>query len=175
MTDERIDAVLPDDEPRGDEAAEDEVEALRAELEQTRAQFLRARADYQNLERRSQEERREFGRYQITSMVLNLLPVLDDLERALEVGDQTIDGAATAWLEGVQLVQQKFRGVLEAAGVTEIEAMGQPFDPERHEAVTTAPGPDGQVIEVMRRGYMLQDRVIRPASVVVGSGEASAD
>lgn len=96
MTDERIDAVLPDDEPRGDEAAEDEVEALRAELEQTRAQFLRARADYQNLERRSQEERREFGRYQITSMVLNLLPVLDDLERALEVGDQTIDGAATA-------------------------------------------------------------------------------
>lgn len=72
-------------------------------------------------------------------------------------------------------MQQKFRGVLEAAGVTEIEAMGQPFDPERHEAVTTAPGPDGQVIEVMRRGYMLQDRVIRPASVVVGSGEASAD
>jgi molecular chaperone GrpE len=63
--------------------------------------------------------------------------------------------------------------VLEAAGVTEIEALGLPFDPERHEAVTAAPGPEGRVIQVTRRGYVLQDRVIRPASVVVGSGDGN--
>ncbi len=175
MTEDRIDATAAaNGDPHSEEPVTDDIDALRAELEETRAQFMRARADYQNLERRSQEERREFGRYQVTSLVLNFLPVLDDLERAVELagGGDGGEGAGDAWLEGVRLVEQKFRGVLEAAGVAEIEALGQPFDPERHEAVTSAPGPEGQVIQVARRGYMLQDRVIRAASVVVGNGES---
>jgi molecular chaperone GrpE len=169
MTEERIDAAVPEHDGSIGGGGGEDIDALRAELEETRAQFMRARADYQNLERRSQEERREFGRYQLTSLVLNFLPVLDDLERALELAGDASD----AWLEGVRLVEQKFRGVLEAAGVTEIEALGLPFDPKRHEAVTAAPGPEGRVVQVTRRGYVLQERVIRPASVVVGSGEAS--
>lgn len=188
MTEKRTEPLSPDEEtpeagaPGAGEPApaeqgvggnggpDEQVAALREELEETKQQFLRARADYQNLQRRSQEERQEFGRYQLTSIVLNFLPVLDDLERAVEAA--SAQGAEEAWLEGVRLVQQKFKGVLEAAGVQEIHALNQPFDPERHEAVGSAPGPEGQVVHLVQRGYALHDRVIRPAMVMVGSGDA---
>ncbi|MEX2584039.1 MAG: nucleotide exchange factor GrpE [Gemmatimonadota bacterium] len=165
MTEDHTGPVAPENE--GTPEAADE--ALRDELERTKQQYLRAVADYQNLQRRSQEERQEFGRYQLTALVLNFLPVLDDLERALE----SIDAAPEqqSWLEGVQLVAQKFRGVLEASGIQEIHALNQPFNPELHEAAGSAPGPDGQVIHLVRRGYTLQDRVIRAAMVIVGNGE----
>ncbi len=184
MTEKRTEPLSPDeqapgnDAPQADEGGarpdgpEEQVAALREELEETKQQFLRARADYQNLQRRSQEERQEFGRYQLTSIVLNFLPVLDDLERAIDAASG--EGAEEAWLEGVRLVQQKFKGVLEAAGVQEIHALNQPFDPEKHEAVGPAPGPEGQVVHLVQRGYMLGDRVIRPAMVMVGSGQAQA-
>ena len=145
------------------------VEALRAELEQARQQQLCAVADYQNLQRRAQEERAEFGRYQITAIVLNLLPVLDDLERAVEAAHDDIRDHP--WVEGIRLVLQKFRGVMEASGLQEIHALQQPFSPERHEAAGTAPGPEGRVVRILRRGYVLNARVVRPAMVMVGDGE----
>lgn len=172
MTEERSDAVAPEDEspasaPEGQPA--ESVESLRAELEQARAQHLRAVADYQNLQRRAQEERAEFGRYQLVASLLNFLPVLDDLERAVESPHEDIKDHA--WVTGVELVLQKFRGVLESAGVTEILALGAAFDPAKHEAVGSAPGPDGTVVRVLRRGYALSDRVIRAAMVLVGDGD----
>ena len=178
MTEERSDAVAPEDEsPAGDATeptptVEETVESLRAELDQARAQHLRAIADYQNLQRRAQEERAEFGRYQLTASLLNFLPVLDDLERAVESPHEDIK--AHAWVEGVELVLQKFRSVLESAGVTEILALGGPFDPAKHEAVGSAPGPDGTVVRVLRRGYVLNDKVIRAAMVLVGDGDRAA-
>lgn len=172
MTEERSDAVAPEDEsptsaPEGQPA--ESVESLRAELEQARAQHLRAVADYQNLQRRAQEERAEFGRYQLVASLLNFLPVLDDLERAVESPHEDIKDHA--WVTGVELVLQKFRSVVESAGVTEILALGGAFDPAKHEAVGSAPGPDGTVVRVLRRGYVLNDKVIRAAMVLVGDGD----
>ena len=173
MTEERSDEVAPEQDASPADAAPnhegDTVESLRAELEAARAPHLRAVADYQNLQRRAQEERAEFGRYQLTASVLNFLPVLDDLERAVESPHDDIEGHA--WVEGVTLVLQKFRGVLESAGVAEVHALGAAFDPAKHEAVGSAPGPDGTVVRVLRRGYQLNDKVIRPAMVLVGDGD----
>ena len=185
MTEERTWPAAPEDDPArepdiagdadgttDDSSASDEVVALRAELEQARQQQLRALADYQNLQRRAQEERTEFGRFQLTATVMNILPVLDDLELAL---DAVHDGIKDdPWVDGIRLVMQKFRGVLEAAGVREIHALSQPFNPERHEAAGSAPGPEGEVVRVLRRGYLLGDRVVRPAMVMVGDGDGAA-
>ena len=172
MNEERSDDVAPEQDAPTTDAATSEretVESLRAELEAARAQQLRAVADYQNLKRRAQEERAEFGRYQLTASVLNFLPVLDDLERAVETPHEDLEGHA--WVEGVTLVLQKFRGVLESAGVAEVHALGAAFDPAKHEAVGSAPGPDGTVVRVLRRGYQLNDKMIRPAMVLVGDGD----
>src|SRR5579875_2638549 len=106
------------------------------------AQWQRAAADYQNLKRRTEQEREEYARLANTALILNLLPAIDD-----------------------------FEGALEAAGLAEIPAEGQPFDPNVHEAIGHAAGPAGVVVQEMRRGYRLGNRVIRPALVVVGNGE----
>ncbi len=177
MTEERSDEVAPEqNSPPADasalpeeDAPEARAETLRAELEQARASHLRAVADYQNLQRRALEERAEYGRFQLTASILNFLPVLDDLERAVETPHDDIGDHP--WVEGVSLVLQKFRGVLESAGAVEVHALGQAFDPAKHEAVGSAPGPDGTVVRVLRRGYQLHDRVIRAAMVLVGDGD----
>lgn len=159
--------------PSGDDAQDDAatVELLQQQLEAVRAQHQRAVADYQNLERRSREERTEVGRVALASVVTGFLPVLDDLDRAVEVAQQAADGAS--WSEGVALVAQKFRQVLEQHGVREVEALGQPFDPNQHESVGAAPGPEGEVVAVLRRGFALHERVVRPAMVMVGNGEGA--
>ena len=155
--------------PASDEDLAQSIEALTAELERTRQQQMRAVADYQNLRRRSEDERKEYARYTLTAVILNYLPVLDDLERAL--GSVDADIAGHRWVEGVRMVERKFRAVLEASGVQPIAADGEPFDPAQHEAVTYAPGPEGRVVAVIRAGYTVDGRVIRPAGVVVGNGQ----
>ncbi len=168
----------PTDEvtPEADEAgAENEsLDSLREQLEEAQASYARARADYANLERRSQEQRLEVGRAALTDAVRGFLPVLDDLLRAIEAAEGGADEGEAAWLEGVRLVAHKFKTVLEQHGVTEIHALGQPFDPTKHEAVGAAPGPEGMVVHLLQRGYTLRDRVIRPAMVMVGNGDGAA-
>ncbi|MDA1010332.1 MAG: nucleotide exchange factor GrpE [Chloroflexi bacterium] len=150
-------------------APADPVEALQAEVDQLKAQYQRAMADYQNLERRSREERQEVGRFAIADAIRSFLPILDDLDRAVELAER--EQGEAGWLDGIRLVVQKFRGVLQQHGVEEIHALGQPFDPNKHEAVGPAPGPDGQVVHLLQRGYVMKDRIIRPAMVMVGNGE----
>ncbi len=101
--------------------------------------------------------------------MLELLPVLDDLERALEHVPAKLSGAA--WVDGVKLIYRKFSAVLEAQGLTQIEALGKPFDPNLHEAVRQEKGREGIIIEEIRRGYQLHDKVVRPTMAVVGNGE----
>lgn len=149
-------------------AGEPALESLRADLEAARAAHARAAADYQNLLRRSRDERTEWGAAAVAGAVSAFLPVLDDLERAIDATPGEL--SEQPWAEGVRLVMQKFRGVLEQSGVTEIHALGKPFDPVRHEAAGTAPGPAGAVVHLVRRGYALGDRVVRPAMVMVGAG-----
>lgn len=185
MTEHDIDRSVADADPsegdldsgfQGADATDPtDTEALRQELEQVRAQYQRAVADYQNLERRSREERAEASRLALSGVIVGFLPVLDDLERAIEAGEQAAgDAGEQVWLEGVRLVVQKFNQTLAANGVQEIHALNQPFDPTRHEAVGSAPGPEGVVVHLLRRGYVLRDHVVRPAMVMVGSGEGAA-
>lgn len=163
MTEEELTGTAPETDASAEPEAT--VELLQQQLDAARASQQRAMADYQNLVRRSREERAEVSRVALASVVSGFLPVLDDLDRAAEAGGDE------SWVEGVRLVGQKFRQVLEQHGVNEVQTDGEVFDPTRHESVGAAPGPEGRVVQVLRRGYALQDRVIRPAMVLVGNGE----
>jgi len=161
--------------PAADEDEPDDVDGLRARLreEQERAEshfasWQRAAADFQNYKRRMDQERSEVGRLANAALVINLLPLIDDLERALRNVDTKLAGLT--WIDGIWLIYRKFQAVLENAGVKEIEADGQPFDPNVHEAISEAPGEEGKVVSVVQKGYALGDRVIRPAMVIVGTG-----
>lgn len=154
-----------------------ELETLRAELdeaERERVQFKnlvqRVQADFVNFRRRAEEEQTEFQRHASAQIILKLLPVLDDLERAAGQGPGEADGSDAGLLEGVRLIARKFVATLEEVGVQRVEAMDKPFDPWEHEVVSyneTTEHPDGRVLAVAREGYILHGRVIRPALVTV--------
>jgi molecular chaperone GrpE len=153
-------------------AADDLAAQLRQEKEKASsylASWQRAAADYQNYKRRVEQEREEVARRANAAFVINVLPILDDLERALQSVDSHLAGLT--WVDGIRLIYRKFQAVLEMSGVTEIEADGADFDPALHEAVMFGKGESGKVISVVQKGYKLGDRVIRPAMVVVGKGE----
>ncbi len=161
--------------PAGEEPQD--VEGLRRSLEEEKekarshlSNWQRAAADYQNLKRRVEQERSEVGRLANASLVINLLPLLDDLERALRTVDSKLAGLT--WIDGVWLIYRKFQAVLENAGVKEIPADGESFDPNVHEAISEAPGEEGKIVSVVQKGYTLGERVIRPAMVIVGKGAA---
>jgi len=130
----------------------------------------RAEADFQNYKRRTEQEREELRRFGNVSVIINLLPVLDDFERAFASLDSHLAGLS--WFDGMLLIYRKLRQLLENAGVKQIETEGQAFDPRFHEAVAHVEGEEGKVISEVQRGYMLHDRVLRPAMVVVGKGQA---
>jgi molecular chaperone GrpE len=132
------------------------------------ASWQRAAADYQNFKRRVEQERSEVAQMANVALMINLLPLVDDLERALENVDSHLAGLT--WLDGIRLIHRKFQALLEMSGVTEIQADGQDFDPNLHEAVMYGDGPDGKVTSLVQKGYMLGGRVLRPAMVVVGNG-----
>lgn len=168
----------PEEEPT-QEAIED-VEALKQALAEEKekaeanlAGWQRAQADYVNYKRRSEQEKEEISQFANAILILNLLPILDDWERALaSVPD---DQADLSWIEGIRLIERKLRGVLEAQGLSPIEAVGQPFDPNLHEAAMQGKGEEGIVIEELQKGYKFRDRVIRPSKVVVGNGEGEKE
>jgi molecular chaperone GrpE len=156
-------------------AGTENVEALRAGLEEEKkkaetylANWQRAAADFQNYKRRTDQEREELGRLANVALVINILPILDDLERALTSVDARLAGLT--WIDGIRLIYRKFQAVLEASGVREIKAEGEDFDPRFHEAVMYGEGEEGKVISEVQKGYMLGDRVIRPSAVVIGRG-----
>jgi molecular chaperone GrpE len=151
------------------EALERELADVRAKGEEHLYNWQRSAADFANYKRRTDEERATVAQFGTAVLIGRLLGVLDDFDRALE---SVPADAHDAWIEGVKLVERKLRSVLEAEGVTPIEAIGQPFDPNLHEAVVhepTADHPDNQVIGELQRGYRLHDRVIRPSLVRVAN------
>lgn len=165
------------DENGGLEAAGmvDDTESLRKLLEEEKdkvekylSNWQRTQADFVNYKKRIEQDQVDSVRYANVRLIQAIIPVLDDFERAFSsVPPNSPD---SAWLEGIILVQRKLRGVLEAECVLEIKALGETFDPVFHEAVSEAQGEDGKVVEEVQKGYMLHDRVIRPAIVVVGKG-----
>ena len=130
--------------------------------------WQRTAADFQNYKRRVEQERGEAARFASAALVINILPVYDDLDRAVNSVDAHLAGLN--WVQGVVAIQRKFALLLEAMGVKELSASGEAFDPERHEAVGKQPGAEGVVLHVVQKGYMLGEKVIRPAMVIVGEG-----
>ena len=131
--------------------------------------WQRAQADFINYKRRIEQEKDEFCKFANAALTLSLLPILDDLERAF--GSIPPRLAKHGWMDGVRLIEQKLRTSLEAQGLTPIKALGEPFDPRFHEAIRQDKGKEGIVIEEFQKGYMLNDKLLRPSKVVVGNGE----
>ena len=133
------------------------------------ANWQRAQADFINYKRRAEQEREEISKFANITLMLSLLPILDDLERAFASIPPRL--AKLSWIDGIRLIERKLRATLEAQGLSEIKVLGEPFDPYLHEAVRQDKGQEGMVIDEVQKGYRLRDRVIRPAMVVVGNGE----
>jgi molecular chaperone GrpE len=151
------------------EALERELAEANARADDTRRNWQRSAADFANFRRRTDEERTTVAQLAASGVLLRLLAVLDDFDRALE---SVPPDAHEAWLEGIRLVERKLRAVLDSEGVRPIEAVGRPFDPNLHEAVAhvdTTDHPDNSVIDEIQRGYRLGERVLRPALVSVAN------
>lgn len=173
-TNDELDETQTDSQPNGQPS----MEAVLAELEQFRSdaadmldRLQRSHAEFANFRRRIDQER-DLQRSRATEdLVRKLLPVADDFDRALRSVPAEIDG--NPWIEGMRLVERKLWRALEGEGIAVMESLGQPFDPSRHEAVMVDDGAGvaDTVVEEYQRGYVVNDTVLRPAMVKVGSAE----
>lgn len=174
MVDKRAAGRMRDDEA-GDAAGADTPAAVEGDLaaEREKAEgyyrnWQRSAADFANYKRRIEQERAETARLANAALVINLLPIFDDLDRAVSSVDAQLAGLA--WVQGIIAIERKFANYMEALSVTEVPAEGEPFDPAHHEAVGRAPGEEGVILHVVQKGYQLGDKVLRPAMVIVGEG-----
>jgi len=158
--------------------ADERISALEAELAQTKAELekfrdlaLRSSADLDNYRKRMSKEREEAIKFANSSFLERLIPVLDNFEFGLQAARTT--SSPVSILEGMTMVQKQFQDFLSSAGIEVIDATGQHFDPQLHEAISQEENeqvPEGIVIRQLRKGYKLRDRLIRPANVVVSKG-----
>ncbi|MCB2094461.1 MAG: nucleotide exchange factor GrpE [Rhodobacteraceae bacterium] len=178
MSDMKKDEIAEDQELIGDETLEaeilaDELEALRAERDDMRDRFMRALADAENIRKRGERDRREAEQYGGTKLARDLLPVYDNLKRALDAAGEEQRAAAKALIEGVELTMRELLSVMGKHGVEPIvPEIGDQFDPQLHQAMFEAPLPEtkaGDIIQVMTEGFMLHERLLRPAQVGVSS------
>ncbi len=159
------------------EALTDERDGARATADEYLLALQRERAEFQNFKRRTSEERmRDLG-LAGEDLIRKVLTLADDFDRAIETRPASI--ADDPWFEGIAAIDRKLRQLLESEGVTAIDASpGRPFDPREHEAITNVPGTgraDGEIVDEIRRGYRLRDRVIRPALVAVATTNDTND
>ncbi|HQW37361.1 MAG TPA: nucleotide exchange factor GrpE [Usitatibacteraceae bacterium] len=160
--------------PEAPAAAADDLQArlaaAEAEVARLGEEFLRAKAETENTRRRAAEDVAKAHKYAVESFAASLLAVRDSLEAALAVGAPTVE----SFREGVEVTHRQLTAALEKAGVTEVDPGGQKFDPHRHEAMGQVDGGEepNTVATVLRKGYLLNDRVIRPALVMVSRGPA---
>ncbi len=159
---------MSDTEPT--ETTPAELADLKRQLEEKQDRLLRTLAEMDNMRRRSQREREDYTRYANENLLRDLVPVLDNLDRALAAGRAA--GDARGVVEGVELIQRELLRALERHGVTRYSALGQAFDPTRHEAtarVISATQEPGTVVSEVAPGYLLHGRVLRPAQVAVAA------
>lgn len=156
-------------------APNEETQRLAQELQDWQAKaeeyldgWQRSRAEFANYKKRIEREQSQVYQNAAASILKRFLDVLDDLDRALQ--NRPVDGDGAAWAEGIDLVYRKFSSILEAEGVTRIQAEGEFFDPNLHEGISQEDNDEfesGQIIAVVKNGYMIGDRVLRPATVRV--------
>jgi molecular chaperone GrpE len=152
----------------------EDIRNLIKEKEELYDRLLRTQADFDNYRKRVQREQANFIKYGAENAISQLLPVLDNLERALDSALRHEDPNSQL-REGLKLILAQFRDALERLGVRPIESVGQAFDPNKHDALIRVHAPDkpeGVVVDEIRKGYYLHDKVLRPSQVIVGSQEA---
>jgi len=159
---------LPD---AGTEEASTEAK-LEVELSQARDKYLRLYSDFENYKKRIARDRIESAKMAGADFFLSILPVMDDMERAIKAMNETGQNTE-AIKEGLNLVYNKLKAITESKGLKSMESTGQPFDPEVHDAIANVPAPSedkkGKVIDEIEKGYYLNEKVIRHAKVIVGS------
>lgn len=187
MADPKNDDYLDDiDDVMAEEYADQEIEisdedieidTLRAERDQFRDRFMRALADSENARKRADKDRREAENYGGSKLSRDLLPVYDNMKRALEAATEEQKAVSAALIEGVELTMRELVNVFGKHGIRPITpAVGDRFDPKEHEAMFEAPLPNtqaGSIIQVSTEGFMLHDRLLRPAQVGVSSNTSS--
>lgn len=170
---ETEEGAVPMKEDRGAESADkcaEEVQALKNQLQEANDKFLRLYAEFDNYKRRTIKEKADILQTAGKDVMLAMLPVIDDFERAQRASENSAD--FEAYKKGIELIHQKFNAVLQTRGLKSIESVGKDFDVDLHEAITNVPAPDqsmkGKVIDETEKGYTLNGHVIRFAKVVVG-------
>jgi molecular chaperone GrpE len=160
-------AESADAQPAEETELVDELETARAERDSYLDQLQRTAAEFANYRRRSEQERAQLVPRVRGEVVAQFLPVIDDFERALShIPD---DEQSKGWVSGLQMIDNKFRGILERVDARIIDPVGEPFDPSRHEAVASEPGTSNStVVEVYQKGYAIGDMLVRPAMVKTG-------
>lgn len=166
--DTRDDESVPaTEDPEATASTEDQ---LQAEFDLLNDRHMRLYAEFDNYKRRTAKERVEMMQTAGKDVIYSLLTVMDDFDRALKMMDNASDVAAVK--EGVELISQKFRKILQQQGLKEMEAIGHPFNADYHEAITSIASPEdmkGKVVDEIEKGYFLNDKVLRYAKVVVGN------
>lgn len=165
------------EEPAAQESAELEkqLEALRTEKGEIYERLLRKQADFENFRKRIEKEKREFMAYSLQEFVLELLPILDNFERALAHPE---DQGGADYRKGVELIYRQFRDLMEKRGLRAIETTGRPFDPNFHEAILREERndlPENTILAELQKGYFFRDKLLRPAMVKVSFRTAEAE
>jgi molecular chaperone GrpE len=159
------------------EQLKSELQASQARADEFLAALQRERAEFTNYRRRTGEEREAMLGLAGEDLIRKVLAIADDFDLAIE--NRPPELAGNAWVEGVTAIDRKLRALLDSEGVRPVEAEpGSPFDPREHEAIVTIPGtgrPEGEIVDVVRRGYKLRDRVLRPALVAVAAAPEPAE
>ena len=167
MTEEKIVEQITDEEQNEQENMDNNLETAKAQAAEYLDQWRRTAAEFANYRKRTEREWVEMRATAAADIVKQLLPVMDDFDRAFKAVPPELQ--THSWLEGFRLIERKFRQILEQAGVTVIETVGQPFDPNIHEsaAAEESDQPHGTILEEYRKGYKLNDKVLRPAMVKI--------
>lgn len=166
-------------ESEASELAGDDVESLKKALAQEKEKaekyltnWQRTEADFRNYKTREEQEKKDLINWANSTLVCDILPVLDAFDRAFEGGKP--DGKSLSWITGFRQIQKMLLDVLSKHGLTEMKCVGETFDPGLHEAVAQQNGAEGVVLDEVRKGYRLRDKLLRASQVVVGGGDESS-
>lgn len=146
---------------------EQDLEKANQSIEELTNAYKRVMADLQNFKRRTEEDQKGLVSFANVRLILEILPVLDNFERAMQHKPEDLKGD---WIDGVSQIYQHFKSILEKQGVEEIKTIGEKYDANLHEAMLHSSGEDGIIIQEFEKGYILKGKVIRPAKVSVGNG-----
>lgn len=179
VTTEKAGNAGPSDEPVAIVAlTPEQIEELKsraAKADENWERLVRTTADFENFKKRAARERAEAAQYANVSLLQKILPALDNFEMALAAAQNAQGDKLAALQSGVTMIQQQLKSVLAETGLEEVDAAGKPFDPALHEAISqqeSADVPEGRVLQQIRKGYKLRDRLLRPAAVIVAKKPA---